>query len=55
LIFDLGMSNSGAIDGTLSEIDRLLTVNKRAERGRRESHIQIQYFIHRTIQSIYKS
>ena len=34
IVIDLGSSKSEAIAGTLSEIDRLLTVNKRAERGR---------------------
>ena len=37
LVIGSGLSDSGAIEGTLSEIDRLMNVNKRAERGRCES------------------
>lgn len=36
---------SSSITGTLSEIDRLLTVNKRAERGRRECTVQFVAFL----------
>ena len=36
---------SSSITGTLSEIDRLLTVNKRAERGRRECTEQFFAFL----------
>ena len=35
---------SSSITGTLSEIDRLLTVNKRAERGRREFFAAVLYY-----------
>ena len=45
VIIESGRSESGTIDGTLSEIDSLLTVNKRAERGRCELKSRFNVFL----------
>ena len=42
--FSTAEVGSSSITGTLSEIDRLLTVNKRAERGRREFLVAELYY-----------